>query len=161
MPDQTVANLLTIAIDREDDCAIVQCSGRLVAGVNDRLQSRGHPTDSGSQTHPVGHDGPHPHGQHGPGHAGPAVCFRKIGGLRLATLQHWEAGPATAWPYPSFVGIRSGRQQQHPVRIIHLGLLCTFNFAAKGFDLRRRPQGQILNRKRRKGLAKDAKKIRV
>lgn len=38
MPDQTVANLLTIAIDREDDCAIVQCSGRLVAGVNDRLQ---------------------------------------------------------------------------------------------------------------------------
>jgi anti-sigma B factor antagonist len=39
MPDQTVANLLTIAIDREDDCAIVGCSGRLVAGVNDRLQS--------------------------------------------------------------------------------------------------------------------------
>ena len=38
MPDQGVASLLTIAVDRDNDCAIVQCSGRLVAGVNDHLQ---------------------------------------------------------------------------------------------------------------------------
>ena len=37
MPDQAVANLLTLAVDRIDDCAEVRCSGRLVAGVNDRL----------------------------------------------------------------------------------------------------------------------------
>jgi anti-sigma B factor antagonist len=37
MPDQAVASLLTLAIDRDDDCAEVRCSGRLVAGVNDRL----------------------------------------------------------------------------------------------------------------------------
>jgi anti-sigma B factor antagonist len=38
MPDQAVASLLTLTIDRDNDCAIVGCSGRLVAGVNDRLQ---------------------------------------------------------------------------------------------------------------------------
>ena len=37
MPDQAVASLLTFTVDRSDDCAIVQCSGRLVAGVSDRL----------------------------------------------------------------------------------------------------------------------------
>jgi anti-sigma B factor antagonist len=37
MPDTAAASLLTLAVDRTDDCAIVQCSGRLVAGVNDRL----------------------------------------------------------------------------------------------------------------------------
>jgi anti-sigma B factor antagonist len=37
MPDQAAASLLTVAVDRTDDCAEVRCSGRLVAGVNDLL----------------------------------------------------------------------------------------------------------------------------
>jgi anti-sigma B factor antagonist len=37
MPDQAVASLLTVVVDRLDDCVEVRCSGRLVAGVNDRL----------------------------------------------------------------------------------------------------------------------------
>jgi anti-sigma B factor antagonist len=37
MPDLAAASLLTLAVDRDDDCAEVRCSGRLVAGVNDRL----------------------------------------------------------------------------------------------------------------------------
>ena len=37
MPDQAVASLLTLAVEQIDDCAEVRCSGRLVAGVNDRL----------------------------------------------------------------------------------------------------------------------------
>jgi anti-sigma B factor antagonist len=37
MPDQAAASLLTLAIDRIDDCAEVRCSGRLVTGVNDLL----------------------------------------------------------------------------------------------------------------------------
>ena len=37
MPDQAAAGLLTLAVDRIDDCAEVRCSGRLVAGVNDLL----------------------------------------------------------------------------------------------------------------------------
>ena len=37
MPEQGVASLLTLAVERMDDCAEVRCSGRLVAGVNDRL----------------------------------------------------------------------------------------------------------------------------
>src|SRR6266852_2702079 len=37
MPDQAAASLLTIAVDRTGDAAEVRCSGRLVAGVNDRL----------------------------------------------------------------------------------------------------------------------------
>ena len=37
MPDQAVASLLTVAVDRIGDAAKVRCSGRLVAGVNDRL----------------------------------------------------------------------------------------------------------------------------
>jgi anti-sigma B factor antagonist len=38
MPEQAAATLLTIVVDQIDDCAEVRCSGRLVAGVNDRLQ---------------------------------------------------------------------------------------------------------------------------
>jgi len=37
MPDQAVASLLTVAVDRTGEAAEVRCSGRLVAGVNDRL----------------------------------------------------------------------------------------------------------------------------
>jgi anti-sigma B factor antagonist len=37
MPDQAVASLLTLVVDRADDDAEVRCSGRLVAGVNDHL----------------------------------------------------------------------------------------------------------------------------
>ncbi len=37
MPDQAIANLLTLAVERTGDDAEVRCSGRLVAGVNDRL----------------------------------------------------------------------------------------------------------------------------
>jgi anti-sigma B factor antagonist len=37
MPDQAVGSLLTVAVDRTGDAAEVRCSGRLVAGVNDRL----------------------------------------------------------------------------------------------------------------------------
>lgn len=37
MPDQAVASLLTLAVERTGDDAEVRCSGRLVAGVNDRL----------------------------------------------------------------------------------------------------------------------------
>ncbi|HYK50975.1 MAG TPA: STAS domain-containing protein [Terriglobales bacterium] len=37
MPDQAVASLLTLVVDRTGDDAEVRCSGRLVAGVNDRL----------------------------------------------------------------------------------------------------------------------------
>jgi anti-sigma B factor antagonist len=37
MPDQAIASLLTLAVERIDDCAEVRCGGRLVAGVNDRL----------------------------------------------------------------------------------------------------------------------------
>jgi anti-sigma B factor antagonist len=38
MPEQAAASLLTLTVERFDDCAEVRCSGRLVAGVNDRLQ---------------------------------------------------------------------------------------------------------------------------
>jgi anti-sigma B factor antagonist len=38
MPEQAAANLLTLTVERFDDCAEVRCDGRLVAGVNDRLQ---------------------------------------------------------------------------------------------------------------------------
>src|SRR5579862_8526261 len=37
MPDQVAANLLTLVVERIGDDAEVRCSGRLVAGVNDRL----------------------------------------------------------------------------------------------------------------------------
>jgi anti-sigma B factor antagonist len=37
MPDQAVASLLALAVDRSGDAAAVRCSGRLVAGVNNRL----------------------------------------------------------------------------------------------------------------------------
>ena len=37
MPDQAVSNLLTLVVERIGDDAEVRCSGRLVAGVNDRL----------------------------------------------------------------------------------------------------------------------------
>ena len=37
MPDQAVASFLTVAVDRTGDTSEVRCSGRLVAGVNDRL----------------------------------------------------------------------------------------------------------------------------
>ena len=37
MPDQAVASLLALAVDRNGDAAAVRCSGRLVAGVNDLL----------------------------------------------------------------------------------------------------------------------------
>jgi anti-sigma B factor antagonist len=37
MPDQAVASLLTLVVDQAGDDAEVRCSGRLVAGVNDRL----------------------------------------------------------------------------------------------------------------------------
>jgi anti-sigma B factor antagonist len=37
MPDQAVANLLTLVVERIGDDAEVCCSGRLVAGVSDRL----------------------------------------------------------------------------------------------------------------------------
>ena len=37
MPDQAVASLLALAVDRNGDAAAVRCSGRLVAGVNNRL----------------------------------------------------------------------------------------------------------------------------
>jgi anti-anti-sigma factor len=37
MPDQAVASLLTLVVNRSGDDAEVRCSGRLVAGVNDRL----------------------------------------------------------------------------------------------------------------------------
>jgi anti-sigma B factor antagonist len=37
MPDQAVASFLTVAVDRTGDDAEIRCSGRLVAGVNDRL----------------------------------------------------------------------------------------------------------------------------
>jgi anti-sigma B factor antagonist len=37
MPEQAVASLLTLVVDRTGDDAEVRCSGRLVAGVNDRL----------------------------------------------------------------------------------------------------------------------------
>ena len=37
MPDQAVASFLTVAVDRTGDASEVRCSGRLVAGVNDRL----------------------------------------------------------------------------------------------------------------------------
>jgi anti-sigma B factor antagonist len=38
MPDQAVASLLTLVVERCGEDAEVRCSGRLVAGVNDRLQ---------------------------------------------------------------------------------------------------------------------------
>ena len=37
MPDQAVASLLTLVVERTGNDAEVRCSGRLVAGVNDRL----------------------------------------------------------------------------------------------------------------------------
>jgi anti-sigma B factor antagonist len=37
MPDQAVASLLTLVVERTGDDAEVRCSGRLVTGVNDRL----------------------------------------------------------------------------------------------------------------------------
>jgi anti-sigma B factor antagonist len=37
MPDQAVASLLTVVVDRTGEAAEVRCSGRLVAGVSDRL----------------------------------------------------------------------------------------------------------------------------
>ena len=38
MPQQATATVLTLVVDRTDDCAEVRCRGRLVAGVTDRLQ---------------------------------------------------------------------------------------------------------------------------
>ncbi len=37
MPDSALASLLTLVVDRNGGDAEVRCSGRLVAGVNDRL----------------------------------------------------------------------------------------------------------------------------
>jgi anti-sigma B factor antagonist len=37
MPEQAVASLLTLAVEKAGTAAAVRCSGRLVAGVNDRL----------------------------------------------------------------------------------------------------------------------------
>ena len=37
MPDQAAASPLTLAVDRSGNAAAVRCSGRLVAGLNDRL----------------------------------------------------------------------------------------------------------------------------
>jgi len=37
MPHQAAASPLTLAVDRSGDAAAVRCSGRLVAGANDRL----------------------------------------------------------------------------------------------------------------------------
>jgi anti-anti-sigma factor len=37
MPEQATASPLTIAVDRTSDCVAVRCTGRLVAGVSDRL----------------------------------------------------------------------------------------------------------------------------
>jgi anti-sigma B factor antagonist len=37
LPDHAAASPLTIAVDRSGNAAAVRCSGRLVAGVNDRL----------------------------------------------------------------------------------------------------------------------------
>lgn len=37
MSDQATASRLTLAVDRNGNAAAVRCSGRLVAGVNDRL----------------------------------------------------------------------------------------------------------------------------
>src|SRR6202140_5138375 len=37
MPNQAIASLLTLVVERTGDDAEVRCSGRLVAGVNDRL----------------------------------------------------------------------------------------------------------------------------
>ena len=37
MPDQAAASVLTLAVDRSGHGVAVRCSGRLVAGVNDRL----------------------------------------------------------------------------------------------------------------------------
>jgi anti-sigma B factor antagonist len=37
MPDQAAASPLTLVVDRSGNAAAVRCSGRLVAGANDRL----------------------------------------------------------------------------------------------------------------------------
>ena len=37
MPDQAVANLLTLVVERTGDDTVVCCRGRLVSGVNNRL----------------------------------------------------------------------------------------------------------------------------
>jgi anti-sigma B factor antagonist len=37
MPDEALANCLTLEIERTGDVAVVRCSGKLVAGVNDFL----------------------------------------------------------------------------------------------------------------------------
>jgi anti-sigma B factor antagonist len=37
MPNQAIASLLTLVVERTADHSEVRCSGRLVAGVNDRL----------------------------------------------------------------------------------------------------------------------------
>ena len=39
MSDQAAANRLTLTVERCSDFTVVHCSGRLVAGVNDRLYS--------------------------------------------------------------------------------------------------------------------------
>src|SRR5260370_41283765 len=41
MPDQAAASPLTLAVDRSGNAAAVRCSGRLVAGGNDRLYLEG------------------------------------------------------------------------------------------------------------------------
>ncbi len=37
MSDQAIASCLTLAVERDGDAAMVCCSGRLIAGVSDRL----------------------------------------------------------------------------------------------------------------------------
>ena len=37
MPDKVATSRLTLAVDRKGDVAVVRCSGKLVAGVSDRL----------------------------------------------------------------------------------------------------------------------------
>jgi len=40
MPDQAVADSLTLSIERKDDIAVVRCSGKLVSGVTSHLQNK-------------------------------------------------------------------------------------------------------------------------
>jgi anti-sigma B factor antagonist len=40
MPPESAARLLTLAVDRKGDTAVVRCTGRLVSGVNDLLSNQ-------------------------------------------------------------------------------------------------------------------------
>jgi hypothetical protein len=88
MPDQAVATFPTVCRSPNRRRLRDKVQRPVGGGCERSSLPRGQPADSELQANPAGLDGCNPNGQHGLGHAGSAVRFRKIGRLRSATLQY-------------------------------------------------------------------------